>query len=78
MLLGQNAVHGAMAGFTGFTVGLVNNRVVYIPIPLVVASSPRSMNACGRTWGRVISLTRQPKHLFSKEAAPPPAPTAAV
>jgi 6-phosphofructokinase 1 len=74
MLLGQNAVHGAMAGFTGFTVGLVNNRVVYIPIPLVVASSPRSMNASGRTWGRVLSLTRQPKHLFEKDAAPAPAP----
>ena len=28
MQLGQNAVHGAMAGFTGFSVGLCNNRMV--------------------------------------------------
>ena len=32
MILAQNAVHGAMAGFTAFSVGLVNNRIVYIPI----------------------------------------------
>jgi len=30
-LLAQSAVHGAMAGFTGFTVGLVNGRQTYIP-----------------------------------------------
>ena len=27
MQLAQNAVHGAMAGFTGFSVGLCNNRM---------------------------------------------------
>ena len=32
LILAQNAVHGAMAGFTAFSVALVNNRVVYIPI----------------------------------------------
>jgi 6-phosphofructokinase 1 len=30
-LLAQNAVHGAMAGYTGFTVGPVNGRHAYIP-----------------------------------------------
>lgn len=60
MLLGQNAVHGAMAGYTAFTVGLVNNRVVYIPIPRVVATSPRIMDPTGRTWERILSMTRQP------------------
>jgi 6-phosphofructokinase 1 len=60
MQLGQNAVHGAMAGFTGFTVGLCNNRMVLLPIPEVVATSPRSMNPSGRTWERVLALTRQP------------------
>ncbi len=43
MLLAQNAVHGAMAGFTAFSVGLVNNRLVYIPIPRLVATSPRML-----------------------------------
>lgn len=30
-LLAQSAVHGAMAGFTGFVVGPVNGRHSYIP-----------------------------------------------
>ena len=60
MILAQNAVHGAMAGYTAFTVGLVNNRVVYIPIPRIVATSPRMMDPNGRTWERILSMTRQP------------------
>lgn len=31
-LLAQSAVHGAMAGYTGFTSGLVNGRQTYIPL----------------------------------------------
>jgi len=30
-LLAQSVVHGAMAGYTGFTSGLVNGRQTYIP-----------------------------------------------
>ena len=30
-LLAHSAIHGAMAGYTGFTVGLVNGRHAYIP-----------------------------------------------
>jgi 6-phosphofructokinase 1 len=60
MQLAQNAVHGAMAGYTGFSVGLCNDRMVWIPIPELVATSPRSMNPRGRTWERVLALTRQP------------------
>lgn len=77
MLLAQNAVHGAMAGelftwaafvdlnllgYTAFSVGLVNNRVVYIPIPRLVATSPRVMDPYGRTWERVLAMTRQPQN----------------
>ena len=61
MMLARNAVHGAMSGFTGFSVGLVNNRVVYIPIPRLVATSPRVLDPTGRTWERVRGITRQPK-----------------
>ena len=60
MQLAQNAVHGAMAGFTGFSVGLCNNKMVFLPIPELVATSPRSMDPRGRTWERVLALTRQP------------------
>jgi 6-phosphofructokinase 1 len=54
MQLAQNAVHGAMAGFTGFSVGLCNNRMVWLPIPELVATSPRVMNRHGRTWERYV------------------------
>lgn len=40
-LLAQSSVHGAMAGYTGFTVGPVNSRHAYIPIAVrtVIPSS---------------------------------------
>ncbi len=69
MLLGQNAVHGAMAGFTGFTVGLVNNRIVYIPISRIVATSPRFMDPNGRTWERVLASAGQPQHITTADNA---------
>jgi 6-phosphofructokinase 1 len=66
MQLGQNAVHGAMAGFTGFSVGLCNDRMVLLPIPELVATSPRNMNPHGRTWERVLAVTRQPNTVKPK------------
>lgn len=60
MQLAQNAVHGAMAGYTGFSVGLCNNKTVLLPIPELVATSPKHMDPKGRTWERVLALTRQP------------------
>jgi len=67
MRLGQYAVHGAMAGYTGFSVGLCNNRMVFLPIPKLVATSPRSMNPHGRTWERILAQTRQPNTVVAKE-----------
>jgi len=60
MQLGQNAVHGTMAGYTGFSVGLCNNKMCLLPIPELVATSPRQMNPKGRTWERILAVTRQP------------------
>ena len=60
LLLAQNAVHGAFAGFTGFSTGIVNNRVVYIPISTIVANSPRRIRKHGRTLERMYSVTQQP------------------
>jgi 6-phosphofructokinase 1 len=50
-VLGQGAVHGAFAGFTGFTVGLVNTHYVYLPIPTII-QAPRKVNPQGRRWNR--------------------------
>jgi 6-phosphofructokinase 1 len=60
MQLGQNAVHGTMAGYTGFSVGLCNNKMCLLPIPQLVATSPRQMDPKGRTWERILAVTRQP------------------
>ncbi|RHY18792.1 hypothetical protein DYB36_003569 [Aphanomyces astaci] len=70
MLLGQNAVHGAMAGYTGFTVGLSANRVVFFPITAVTKNSPRCMDPIGRTWERVLCMTRQPNTVREGWTAP--------
>ena len=67
MLLAHAAAHGAMAGYTGFTVGLVKNKSVMIPIPELARTSPRSMNARGRTWERVVAVTNQPCAVARKE-----------
>ncbi|KAI9995786.1 hypothetical protein PInf_012854 [Phytophthora infestans] len=56
MLLGQNAVHGAMAGYTGFT----RQSCRVLPIEAITRNSPRCMDPFGRTWERVLCLTRQP------------------
>jgi hypothetical protein len=48
------------AGYTAFSVGMVNNRLVYIPINALVKNSPRMMDPMGRTWERVLSVTGQP------------------
>jgi 6-phosphofructokinase 1 len=49
-----------MAGFTAFSTGLVNNRLVYLPITAITANSPRRMNPRGRTYERLLQTTRQP------------------
>lgn len=48
-LLAHSAVHGAMAGYTGFTVGPVNCKHAYIPIS-VRPSSPLSVNVLRDCW----------------------------
>eukprot|EP00523_Entomoneis_sp_CCMP467_P005510 CAMPEP_0168747666 /NCGR_PEP_ID=MMETSP0724-20121128/15776_1 /TAXON_ID=265536 /ORGANISM="Amphiprora sp., Strain CCMP467" /LENGTH=550 /DNA_ID=CAMNT_0008795467 /DNA_START=90 /DNA_END=1742 /DNA_ORIENTATION=- len=58
--LAHNAVHGCMSGLTGFSCGMVNNRTVYIPIPQLVATSPRSMDPNGPIWDRILAMTGQP------------------
>jgi 6-phosphofructokinase 1 len=64
--LAHAAVHGAMAGYTGFSVGLVNNQMCYLPIPQLVATSPRGMDPYGSMWERVLAMTGQPNTLPAK------------
>ena len=56
-------MHGAFAGFTGFTVGLVNTHYVYLPIPVIIqVRSPPSPSleddpwCCSRLARKINSL----------------------
>ncbi len=59
MMLAQNAVHGAMAGKTGFVVGSWHSYFTYIPLPLVTRNRKR-MNPEGYLWSMVTQSTCQP------------------
>lgn len=58
-VLGQNAVHGAFAGFSGITVGICNAHYVYLPITEVIAA-PRTVDSSSRMWHRCLTSTGQP------------------
>ncbi|XP_022855252.1 ATP-dependent 6-phosphofructokinase 7-like [Olea europaea var. sylvestris] len=64
-LLAQSAVHGAMAGYTGFTVGLVNGRHTYIPFNRIIERQNKVV-ITDRMWARLLSSTNQPSFLGPK------------
>ncbi|KAK7311748.1 hypothetical protein RJT34_10079 [Clitoria ternatea] len=65
-LLAQSAVHGAMAGYTGFTVGLVNGRHTYIPFNRIIERQNKVV-ITDRMWARLLSSTNQPSFLSPKD-----------
>ncbi|KAG6477486.1 hypothetical protein ZIOFF_066753 [Zingiber officinale] len=64
-LLAQSAVHGAMAGYTGFTTGLVNGRHTYIPFHRVTQKRNKVV-ITDRMWARLLSSTNQPSFLSAE------------
>ncbi|KAJ0764624.1 putative 6-phosphofructokinase [Helianthus annuus] len=65
-LLAQSAVHGAMAGYSGFTVGPVNSRHAYIPIERVTGAT-NVVKLTDRMWARLLASTNQPIFLDRHE-----------
>ncbi|KAI4380002.1 hypothetical protein MLD38_006236 [Melastoma candidum] len=65
-LLAQSAVHGAMAGYTGFTIGLVNGRHSYIPFHRITEKQNKVV-ITDRMWARLLSSTNQPSFLSAKD-----------
>ncbi|KAG6388323.1 hypothetical protein SASPL_149748 [Salvia splendens] len=61
-LLAHSAIHGAMAGYTGFTVGPVNSRHAYIPISRVTETT-NIVKLTDRMWARLLASTNQPSFL---------------
>ncbi|XP_050214401.1 ATP-dependent 6-phosphofructokinase 6 [Mercurialis annua] len=66
-LLAHSAVHGAMAGYTGFTVGPVNGRHAYIPFNRINEKQNKVV-ITDRMWARLLSSTGQPSFLIPKAA----------
>ncbi|KAJ0031708.1 hypothetical protein Pint_13315 [Pistacia integerrima] len=65
-LLAQSAVHGAMAGYTGYTSGLVNGRQTYIPF-YRINERQNKVVITDRMWARLLSSTNQPSFLSLKD-----------
>ncbi|GAB4852690.1 ATP-dependent 6-phosphofructokinase 3 [Ancistrocladus abbreviatus] len=66
-ILAQTAVHGVMAGFTGFTVGPVNGRHCYIPFRHITEQQNRVV-ITDRMWARLLSSTNQPSFMKPRGA----------
>jgi len=59
-VLAQMAVHSALAGYTGITVGKVDERFVALPIHAIVDKGARKVSTNGFTYQRLLATTRQP------------------
>ncbi len=57
-LLGQNAVHAAMAGRTGMVVARIMDRFVHVPLDLVTVKR-RKLNVRSELWRAVLESTGQ-------------------
>ena len=62
-ILGQGAVHGAFAGFTGSTVGLDNTHYVYLPIPVIIQVSAELAYSCPTSQLFLYIPTAAPVHV---------------
>ena len=60
--LAYQAVHGAMAGKTRFVVGVVHNRLVYLPITAVTGRR-KKIDLEGEFWFAALQSTGQPYSL---------------
>ncbi|KAI3416958.1 PFK domain-containing protein [Psidium guajava] len=67
-LLAHGAIHGAMAGYTGFAIGPVNGRHAYIPFYPIIERQNKVV-ITDRMWARLLSSTNQPSFLDPKEVA---------
>lgn len=52
-------VHGAFAGYTDITIGLVNTHYVFLPIPKVIEVA-RKVDPNSNMWHRTVTSTGQP------------------
>ncbi|VAH73445.1 unnamed protein product [Triticum turgidum subsp. durum] len=65
-LLAHSALHGAMAGYSGFTVAPVNGRHAYIPFYRITEKQNKVV-ITDRMWARVLCSTNQPCFLSHED-----------
>lgn len=63
LLLGNNALHAAMAGKTNMIVGLHNHRLVHLPIPMI--GKRKQVDPGHWVWQTVLQATRQPTDMIN-------------
>jgi len=59
--LAHYALHAGMAGRTNMVVGLWNQNVVHVPIPVVTEKRKR-IDVDAQAWQLVLDMTGQPRH----------------
>lgn len=65
--LAQNSVHGVMAGYTNFSVGIVKGSSVCIPIEMIANNKPSLVRPDSRFYLRMMLNTGQPSFLNEKK-----------
>jgi len=63
LLLGNNAMHAAMAGKTNMIVGLHNHRLVHLPISMI--GERKQVEPDRWVWQTVLQATRQPADMVN-------------
>jgi 6-phosphofructokinase 1 len=64
LLLGQNAVHAAMAGRTNMLIGTWMNEFTHVPMALAV-SRRKKIDTNGWIWASVLTATGQPRNMVN-------------
>ncbi len=59
VLLAENAVHAAMAGFTDMLVGLKHFEFTHVPIDLATRER-KKVDTTGQVWKSLVAMTNQP------------------
>ncbi|XP_073144811.1 ATP-dependent 6-phosphofructokinase 2 [Henckelia pumila] len=67
-LLAHSAIHGAMAGYTGFVCGPINGNYGYIPVD-EVAQGKNRVDTKNHKWAWVRSVTDQPDFVRFSDAS---------
>lgn len=64
--LAQNAVHGAMAGYTAFSTGVVKDATSYIPIKTINQAGVNKISTFDRMFQRLLGAIKQ-RPMVNKE-----------